>query len=133
MSASLPSAAARALEGCWVPVAARIGASELAVAELRVRYLLLRDGGYRIIDRSNQVVDGGHYAVDAARTPPTLDIIGASGPGAGRVMLAVYELRGDELTVCYDLERAERPASVRPRRDQPVLAITYVRAAAVSS
>ena len=98
-----------------------------------MRYLLLNAGGYRIVDTSNRVVDSGHYQIDAKRSPPTMDIVGDRGPHAGRTMLAIYELRGDELTVCYDLERAERPANLDPRRDQPKLRITYTRAPIASS
>ena len=112
-----------------MPIAASVAGSALAVEELRVRYLLLERGGYRIIDRSNRVVDGGHYHVDPRRSPPAMDIMGETGPYAGRTMLAIYELRGDELTVCYDLERLERPANLTPKRDQPLLRITYARAA----
>lgn len=112
-----------------MPVAASVGASELEVADLRVRYLLLEAGTYRIIDRSNQVVDGGHYHVNEACTPPTMDIVGNRGPNAGRSMLAVFELNGDVLVVSYDLEGQVRPASVTPAKDQPVLLITYSRAA----
>jgi uncharacterized protein (TIGR03067 family) len=115
-----------------VPVAASVANSPLVVEELRVRYLLLNSGGYRIVDRSNRVVDGGHYRVNEERSPATIDIVGETGPNAGRTMLAVYELHGDELTVCYDLERAERPANLAPQRDRPLLRITYARAADVS-
>ena len=114
-----------------MPIAASVAASALPVEELRVRYLLLQAGGYRIIDRSNQVVDRGHYRLDDARSPPAMDITGEAGPYAGRTLLAVYELRGDELTVCYDLERQQRPADLKPRRDQPLLRITYERAGAL--
>jgi uncharacterized protein (TIGR03067 family) len=116
-----------------VPVAARVAQSPLVVQELRVRYLLLSSGGYRIIDRSNRVVDGGHYRVNEDHSPATMDIVGDSGPNAGRTLLAVYELRGDELTVCYDLEGAQRPATLEPQSAQPLLSITYARAAEVSS
>lgn len=98
-----------------------------------MRYLLLQAGEFRIVDTTNRVVDSGHYQVDAQRSPPTMDIVGENGPHAGRTMLAIYELRGDELTVCYDLERSERPANLTPRRDQPKLRITYTRAAIASS
>ncbi len=112
-----------------MPVTASVGASELDVADLRVRYLLLEAGTYRIIDRSNQVVDGGRYHLNEACSPPTIDIIGDRGPNAGRSMLAVFELSGDALTVCYDLEGEARPASLGPAKDQPLLRITYARAA----
>jgi hypothetical protein len=104
------------LEGAWLPIAASVAGSRVAVDELRVRYLLLEAGGYSIIDRSNQVVDGGRC-----------------GPHAGRTMRAIYELRGDELTVCYDLEDRERPANLQPQDDQLLLRITYTRAAILLS
>ncbi|MBS0580156.1 MAG: hypothetical protein JSR36_12955 [Proteobacteria bacterium] len=112
-----------------MPVAASVGASVLDVADLRVRYLLLEAGTFRIVDRSNQVVDGGRYHVNEACTPATLDMIGDRGPGAGRSMLAVFALRGDELMVSYDLEGQARPESLEPSRDRPLLRITYARAA----
>jgi uncharacterized protein (TIGR03067 family) len=121
------------LEGAWVPIAASVAGSPLAVDELRVRYLLLEAGGYSIIDRSNHVVDGGRYLVNEALTPATMDIVGRSGPHAGRTMRAIYELHGDELTVCYDLEGRERPPNMQPQDDQLLLRITYSRAAILSS
>lgn len=116
-----------------MPVAARVAHSPLPVHDLRVRYLLLEAGGYSIIDRSNQVVDGGQYRVDEGRAPAALDIVGRSGPNAGRTLLAIYELNGDELTVCYDLEGRERPASMQAQPDQLLLRITYTRAAILCS
>ncbi|HEY0766360.1 MAG TPA: hypothetical protein VGD47_00265, partial [Steroidobacteraceae bacterium] len=66
-------------------------------------------------------------------TPATMDIVGRTGPHAGYIMLAIYELRGDELTVCYDLQGRERPANMQPREDQLLLRITYTRAAILFS
>jgi uncharacterized protein (TIGR03067 family) len=122
-----------ALEGAWTPIAASVADQSLAVADLRVRYLLMSAGGYRIVDTSNRVVESGRYHADPCCSPPTIDIVGDTGPHAGRTMLAIYELRGDELTVCYDLERQERPDSLEPRRNVPQLRITYTRAAIASS
>ena len=116
-----------------MPIAANVAGSRVALDELRVRYLLLDAGGYSIIDRSNHVVDGGSYRVNEEPTPATLDIVGRSGPHAGHTMRAIYELRGDELTVCYDLEGGERPANMQPQGDQLLLRITYTRAAILSS
>ena len=119
----------RELEGAWVPIDASVAGSPLPLNDLRVRYFVLEAGGYRIIDRSNQVVDGGRYLVNEAPRPPTMDIVGSHGPNAGRTMHAIYELQGDELTVCYDLESGERPSDMRVRQDQLLLRITYTRAA----
>ncbi|GAC1455102.1 MAG: hypothetical protein PVS2B3_08690 [Steroidobacteraceae bacterium] len=125
----MDNGAQRGLEGAWVPIEASVAGSRLAVDELRVRYFVLAAGGYRIIDRSNRVVDDGRYRVDETPAPPTMDIVGLSGLSAGRTMHAIYELAGDELTVCYDLQGGERPSAMQPRKDQLLLRITYTRAA----
>jgi len=117
--ASTDHARRHQLEGAWVPIAASVAGSRVAVDELRVRYLLLEDGG--------------RYLVNEQLTPATLDIVGRSGPHAGRTMRAIYELRDDELTVCYDLEGGERPANMQPQEDQLLLRITYTRAAILFS
>jgi uncharacterized protein (TIGR03067 family) len=112
-----------------VPIAASLGARSLEVDELRVRYLLLEADRYGIVDRSNHVVDGGCILVDEQHTPPSMDIVGRSGPHAGHTMRAIYELQGDVLTVCYDLEGRARPVNLQPQPDQLLVRITYTRAA----
>jgi uncharacterized protein (TIGR03067 family) len=118
----------RGLEGAWVPVAATVAGQDLFVGELRVKYLVLEAGEYSIIDRTNHVVDSGGYLVNDASCPQTMDIVGRDGPNAGRTMLAIYELDGDRLTVCYDLDGTVRPANMQPEDDQLLLSITYARA-----
>lgn len=116
-----------------MPVAANVSGKELIVAELRVKYLVLAGHDYSIIDRTNQVVDRGEYLVDATATPCTIDILGRTGPNAGRSMLAIFELTDDRLTVCYDLDGKDRPMDMQPREDQLLLSITYERATGVLS
>jgi uncharacterized protein (TIGR03067 family) len=121
------------LAGAWVPVAANVSGKELLVAELRVKYLVLDGHDYSIIDRSNQIVDKGEYLVNESVSPRTIDIVGRDGPNAGRSMLAIFELEGNRLTVCYDLDGTNRPAHMQPHEDQLLLSITYERAAGVLS
>jgi uncharacterized protein (TIGR03067 family) len=121
------------LEGAWVPVAANVSGKELLVAELRVKYLVLDGRDYSIVDRSNQIVERGEYLVNDSATPRTIDIVGRDGPNAGRSMLAIFELKGDQLTVCYDLDGQRRPDSMQMHEDQLLLSITYERATGVLS
>jgi uncharacterized protein (TIGR03067 family) len=121
------------LSGAWIPVAANVSGKELLVAELRVKYLVFDGHDYSIIDRTNQIVDRGEYLVNENATPQTLDIVGRDGPNAGRSMLAIFELDGDRLTVCYDLQGNSRPADMLPQENQLLLSITYERAGALLS
>ena len=117
------------IEGTWVPIAAAVSGQPLEVAQLRVARFVLDRGGYEIVDRADRVVDAGDYHIDETVSPSAMDIIGLSGPNAGRTMLAIFELEGDRLTVCYDLEQAVRPLGMEPLEDQLLLVITYARAA----
>jgi uncharacterized protein (TIGR03067 family) len=117
----------------WVPVAADVAGKPLFVGELRVKYLVLESGAYSIIDRTHHVVDRGRYYVNEAADPATLDIVGRDGPGAGRTLLAIFQLDQDSLTVCYDLDGHERPLDMQPKEDQLLLSITYARASTALS
>jgi uncharacterized protein (TIGR03067 family) len=121
------------LEGTWAPIAASVSGKELIVSELRVKYLVLDGHDYNIVDRSNQVVDRGEYLVNDSARPWTIDIVGHDGPNAGRSMLAIFELAGDRLTVCYNLEGASRPAGLQADSGQMLLSITYERATSLLS
>lgn len=116
------------LDGTWVPVAADVSGQALVVGDLRVARLVLDRGGYEIIDRTDTIVDSGDFRIDRTTSPKAMDIVGMSGPNAGRTMLAIFELEGDRLTVCYDLEEHERPVEMRAHEDQLLLSITYARA-----
>jgi uncharacterized protein (TIGR03067 family) len=117
------------LDGTWVPIAADVSGQALVVRELRVARFVLDRGGYAIIDRAEHVVDSGDYRVDRDSVPQAMDIVGLAGPHAGRTMHAIFELDGDRLKVCYDLESAVRPNAMHAHEDQLLLSITYVRAA----
>lgn len=123
-------ALAATLTGTWVPVAADVSGRQLAVAQLRVARLIIECDSYQIVDHADQVVDSGELHLHRDAFPCALDIVGIHGPHAGKRMLAIIELDGDRLCVCYDLERSERPSSMQPGTDQLLLSITYVRAAA---
>jgi hypothetical protein len=60
------------LQGAWAPIAASVADKSLRIEDLRVRYLLLHAGEYRIVDASNQVVDRGRYRLDEQRSPPSV-------------------------------------------------------------
>jgi uncharacterized protein (TIGR03067 family) len=121
------------LTGAWVPISASVSGKELVVAELRVKFLVFDGHDYSIIDRSNQIVDRGEYLVNDRALPWTIDIVGRDGPNAGRSMLAIFELKDNRLTVCYDLDGKSRPADMQSQEDQLLLSIIYERAAATLS
>ena len=115
-------------------MAAYVCGEVLPVGELRIARLLLKNGGYQILDNHQRVVDRGEFHLDTHANPQTMDIVGVEGPNAGRTLLAIYELSNDLLSICYDMEGgAGRPESMHPEGDQILLVITYARDARVLS
>ena len=113
-------------------MAAYVAGEVLPVTELRIARLLIREAGYQIVDHQQHVVDRGELRLDAA-SAAAMDLVGLEGPNAGRTLLAIYELSNDLLSICYDMEGAERPRSMQPEEDQILLLITYARDARVLS
>ncbi len=48
-------------------------------------------------------------------------------------MLAIFELEGNRLTVCYNLDGSNRPTNMQAHEGQMLLSITYERAAGLLS
>jgi uncharacterized protein (TIGR03067 family) len=44
-----------------------------------------------------------------------MDITGTEGPNKGKTMLAIYELEGDSMKVCYDMSGKERPTEFKTK------------------
>jgi len=121
------------LDGAWLPVAAYIAGEVLPVTELRIARLLIKAAGYQILDHQQRVVDRGEIRVDIAESPSSMDIVGLEGPNAGRTLRAIYEISNDLLSICYDMEGADRPGAMQSEEDQLLLLITYARDARVLS
>jgi uncharacterized protein (TIGR03067 family) len=125
------NAGGEALHGSWIPIAADISGHALDITEMRVARLIIDAHGYRIVDRSERTVDAGTYLIGEPRSFRTLDLCGVEGPYAGRRLLALVELDGDRLCVCYDLESAERPTGWLAQGEQLLLSVTYARVSEV--
>src|SRR5258705_388389 len=72
--------------------------------------------------------DKGTYRVDARAFPAAIDVSGIDGPNKGRQIPAIYELTGDDLTVCYDLSCEARPKSFHSPPGSKLFLVKYRRA-----
>lgn len=113
---------ASALVGRWTPASAELGGQPFPVANFGGASLVLTAGTYEFAG------DTGTYSVLAANTPAQMDIHGRAGPNAGRTILAIYGLTGDQLTVCYQLGAGERPNDFTSPPGTQVLLVHYQRA-----
>jgi uncharacterized protein (TIGR03067 family) len=114
------------LQGTWLPTAAEVGENPFGEATLKIMKLVVEGDKYAVTVGIS--VDLGAIRIDPAAKPKTMDIISTDGPNQGKTFLAIYELNGDMLRICYDLTGKVRPTEFKTRKGEPLFLATYKRA-----
>jgi uncharacterized protein (TIGR03067 family) len=116
----------KSLEGTWLPTAAELGENAFDEATLKTMKLVVEGDKYTVT--VGKSIDKGSVKLDAAAKPRTMDITGTDGPNKGKTFLAIYELNGDTLRVCYDLTGKARPTEFKTKKGEMLFLVTYKRA-----
>ena len=86
--------------------------------------LTLKEGEYEVVAESP---DKGTVTYNKAADPKEMDIKGVEGPNKGKTILAIYELKDDKLTICYDLSGKSRPTEFKTQAKTKLFLVTYER------
>lgn len=116
---STPRGTNPTLASQWAPQSAELGGRVFPVANFGGAILRLTRDSYEFAG------DKGTYAVLSTHPPAKMDIRGLEGPNAGRRIQAIYELAGEQLTVCYQLGQGERPNEFKSAKGSQVLLVRY--------
>lgn len=110
------------LAGTWAPEQATLGGTELPVTAFDGATLKLTDHTYDFKG------DVGTYTLVPGTQPAQMDIKGTQGPNAGRTIPAIYELNGDALSICYQLDAAgARPTTFAAPKATKLFLVAYKR------
>jgi uncharacterized protein (TIGR03067 family) len=115
----------KAMDGTWELVSGELGGQKFPEAVTKTLTLVLDGEKYTV--KSPGPDDKGTVKRDPSKTPKELDVIGAEGPNKGKTFLAIYELDGDTLKVCYDLEGKKRPTEFKSAPDTKQFLAVYKR------
>jgi uncharacterized protein (TIGR03067 family) len=113
------------LDGAWLPISAHLAGQPLPDAYLKLMKLVMAGDKYTVTIADK--LDKGTIKLDAAAQPKTIDVTGTEGPNAGKTYLAIYELTGDTLRVCYDLSGKGRPGEFKSAQVAPYFLVSYQR------
>lgn len=113
------------LAGTWQPVEAELGGQKFPDEILRTMKLTMSDDRYTV--NAGGQVDSGTFKLQPSTTPKAIDITGTEGPNEGKTFLAIYQLQGDTLLVCYDLAGQQRPAEFKTAKDTQQFLVSYQR------
>lgn len=113
------------LDGVWLPVEAEFSGKPFADKVLKTMKLTMSAGKYSV--NISDSVDKGEYKVKSSVQPKELDIVGTDGPAKGKRILAIFELNGDSLRVCYDFDGKTRPAAFKTEEGGTQFLVSYKR------
>ena len=115
---------AKLLEGTWRLVKGQINGADFPTDEKHPVILEITGDHYKLTAESP---DEGTVRLFPDKSPKAMDVIGTKGPNKGKTFPAIYELKGDQLKVCYDLSGKERPKEFKSSPRTQLFLATYER------
>lgn len=115
--------------GKWQPTSMQCGDMKFAEAQMKAMTLAIDGDKYTVTvkgEKDTAQTDKGAVKIDVLAKPMAMDIKSSDGPNKGKTFLAIYEISGDTLKVCYDLDGKKRPTEFKVTGEKILLA-TYKR------
>jgi uncharacterized protein (TIGR03067 family) len=114
----------KAMKGTWkVEKAVFMGSDATEIFKSVV--LVIEDGKYTVTFAGQD--DKGTMKLDAAKKPKRMTITGTEGPNKDKVIPCIYEIDGDTLKICYELDGKEPPTGFESKEGSKTLMATYKR------
>ncbi|MCC7085037.1 MAG: TIGR03067 domain-containing protein [Pirellulales bacterium] len=99
---------ADAFQGTWKLTAGEVDGTALTPEQLKVGKLVIQGNRFSVTLPEKGTATGTQK-INATKSPKTIDVVDASGPNAGKKCLGIYEIKGDELRVCFAAAGKARP------------------------
>lgn len=130
---------AELIQGTWKVVFLQEGGKKepppppAAFEQLGMRIIITKD---KYTVKLKDLTDAKIYEIDPAKKPRWFDLAGVVAPGGNRIgpNLGIYELKGDDLKICFGKSGQGRPTKFDPNEDPAVdvsLVLKRERTAAV--
>jgi uncharacterized protein (TIGR03067 family) len=114
------------LQGAWT-FASQVVNGKAIPAENLKNLTLNMEGDKFTVKQGEEMYQTGRQKLDPSKTPKTLNAEVTEGPEKGSVMLGIYELDGDTLKVCFDLEGKKRPTGFKSTAGSNTILIVHKR------
>ena len=111
------------LDGTWQLVEAELGGMKLPQTPGKTLKLILKGAHYELVGAESP--DEGTVKLFTDKSPKAMEIVGQKGPNKGKTFPAIYELKDDMLTVCYNLGGAELPKEFATKKGTQLFLAKY--------
>jgi uncharacterized protein (TIGR03067 family) len=109
-------------QGTWTFESVEAGGKEIPAAEFKGMTVTFEGDKYTV-KKGDEVIQAATQKLDPSRSPKTLDATVTEGPNKGAVILAIYEISGDKLKVCFDEEGKKRPTEFKSASGSQTLVV----------
>lgn len=112
------------IDGTWLGAEAEMAGKKMPKKAIENLKLTLKKGEYEVVAESP---DSGTVKYNNSAEPKEMDIKGVKGTNKGKTFLAIYKLKDDKLTICYDLSGEGRPTEFKTQPKTKLFLVTYER------
>lgn len=115
-------------DGVWKPKGAMLRGTLLPPPALQAITLTIKNGTYEVTVTGEDHSDKGIFMLDETVTPKRMAIQSMSGPNQGKIILAIYEIKGENaMRVCYDLSGDAFPTAFKAPKGSHLYLAGYRR------
>lgn len=114
------------LQGTWTFVSMERGGQAMAQGDPAPTITF--DGDKFTVKAGDTVLQAGTNVFDSKQKPKTVDAKVSEGEGKGTTMLGIYEIDGDNLKACFDMEGKKRPTEFKSTAGDGYMLVVLKRA-----
>ena len=115
-------------DGIWKPKGAMLQGVLLPPPAVDAITLKITDDKYEVTVTGEEQPDKGMFILDETVTPMRMAIKSVSGPNKGKIILAIYEIKGENaMRVCYDLSGKAFPTEFKAPKASEFYLVGYRR------
>ncbi|MCA9079995.1 MAG: TIGR03067 domain-containing protein [Planctomycetaceae bacterium] len=115
-------------DGVWKPKGAMLSGVLLPPPALEAITLTIAGDRYEVTVIGEDHSDAGIFLLDETVTPHRMVIKSESGPNKGKIILAIYEIKGpNAMRACYDLSGAAFPTEFKAPKETQLYVAGYRR------
>jgi uncharacterized protein (TIGR03067 family) len=109
------------LQGKWIVESFEYNANPVELLKDAVREF--KDDKYTLTPKAGDVINGAIKMLDSSKQPKLIDL-----EVNGQTLKGIYEVSGDSLKMCYNLNNPERPTEFVSKPDSGIVLVVHKRA-----
>lgn len=117
---------AKVIQGLWAYESLEWNGKKIPTEQIKESTVTI-EGNKFTVRRGNEVTQSGTIKFDSIKSQKTFDATVTGGEGKGSVMLGLYKIDGDTITVCMNYSGKERPTAYKTAEQSESVLVTAKR------